>query len=161
MIYFHPFHPSVHARKYIQRSICKILISFNQKLPCFRIQLCLCYLVQLTSLPCARPFGVCFHLVVLSSSLCISSWAIWLTQWLQFLSHMPVTAKPTALTTSFLNFRHNFDLLMSRLNFDFLLHVFSTSKTELIFHPNMFLSLFPPAPLIILSRQARSLKVII
>ena len=64
------------------------------------------------------------------------------------------------LSTSLLCSRHNFYLLICHLHLDFYF-AFSTSKTELIFHPNMFLFLFLPTLLIILSSQVRSSKFVI
>lgn len=64
------------------------------------------------------------------------------------------------LSTSLLHSRHNFYLLICHLHLDFYF-AFSTSKTELIFHPNMFLFLFLPTLLIILSSQVRSSKFVI
>lgn len=51
-------------------------------------------------------------------------------------------------------------LLTSHLNVDFYF-IFSTSKTQLIFHSDMLFFLFLPAPLIILSNQVKSSKVTI
>lgn len=171
-LYVKKTYPNKYHSKWLRRNQWNLQKNFpsETKLSKDKIFLCLLYLLHLTSLQLlSTTFGVCFHHCCasvfrahllpgqshsLNASGCSHICRIYSfdSPWLPYLQFW--------LPTSLLNSRHNFYLLICHLHLDFYF-AFSTSKTELIFHPNMFLFLFLPTLLIILSSQVRSSKFVI